>query len=986
MGKQSVRLALLVMGLLPIAPAQEIGGAVSPHIPAAQSVRASRSPAGYSLSASTAPLYKLEKLRAEESRVSPRIGPRQTGVRREIPRNALPTGSGQMVPGGRRVWRIALHSPGAAGIRVHFTGFSLPPSASVWIYPAAPGERANARIAGPYTGAGPQPDGQFWSALVRSDTVLVEYDGPAGAEITDPPFRMDAIAHFWKLPTAITVTNGAASCELDVSCYSSYASAATASVTYDFIGSDGGVYDCSGAMINDKNSDFTPYLLTAHHCVGTSAEAASVEAYFFYQTSTCNGTPPDINTVPVVMGASYLAGAGIEQGDYALLRLDHDAPDGVTFLGWNANDPAFGSSLASIQHPEGSWTRIAFGTRVADANFFVGNDEGPASLYYQVEWSQGITEPGSSGSPLLNAANQIVGTLTAGPVPPLSTSICFVNPFVSSYGRLSAAYPALAPFLNNEPVPSILVNPSSLSFNVVNGSASGPASQTVQVTTGSAAAVSFVAEPADTWVSVAPASGTVSAASPASLSVTVQASALPVGLYSSSIRISANGIVPITVPLTANVTSTGAVSLSLESMPGSIVENPGAKNCPWLEHLVLRENSGIAARLTYFAAGALDLSTRLAEFFGSTQIHGGEALQADICWTNVAAPGQFNVEVRGSDPSGHLSSATAVASFATASSSEIALEAAPGAVFLDRGTLTANEAVTLSAPSAQWTASLVFEQPPSGWVTAAPLAGAGTEAITLAAHLDGLAPGLYRASLILQAQNATPQYQVIPIILNIGGPAVNGATFLPGVAPGGILSFFGSGMANGTQLASAVPLPTNMQGTRATVNGVAAPLFYVSPNQINLQVPFGTAPGNATLLIASGTGRTFTQSFYVDPVAPALFLAPGSHIVPAASVAAGGYATLFLTGQGPVSPAVADGNAPPPPSQAPPSQLPKPLGPISVYLDGQPVQINFGGVPYYLVGVTQVNFQIPAGTPSGDHTVVVWVGNTPSNAAYVTVK
>lgn len=974
------------MGLLPIAPAQEIGGSVSPRIAAAQSVRQARSPAGYSLSANTAPLYKLDNLPAEKSPLRPRVGPRQMGIRREIPRNTLPTGSEQTGPGGRRVWRIALHSPEAAGIRVHFAGFFLPPSASVWIYPAASGERANARIAGPYTSTGLQPDGQFWSALIRSDTVLIEYDGPAGAEIADPPFRIDAIAHFWKLPAAVTVTNGAASCELDVSCYSSYASAATASVTYDFIGSDGGVYDCSGAMINDKNSDFTPYLLTAHHCIGSSADAASVEAYFFYQTSTCNGPPPDINTVPVVMGASYLAGADIEHGDYALLRLDHDAPGGVTFLGWNANDPSFGSSLASIQHPEGSWTRIAFGIRIADANFFVDNDEGPASLYYQIEWRQGITEPGSSGSPLLNSSNQIVGTLTAGPAPPLSTSICFVNPFVSAYGRLSAAYPALAPFLNNEPLPSIFVNPSSLSFNVVNGSASGPASQTVRVTTGSVATVSFVAEPADPWVSVAPASGTVSAAAPASLSVTVQPSALPAGQYSSSIRISANGIVPITIPLTANVTSNGTASLSLESIPGSIVENPGTKNCPWLQHLVLRENSGIAASLTYFAAGTLDLSSRLAEFFGSTQIHGGEALQADICWTNVTAPSQFNVEVRGADQSGHLSSATAVASFASAPPSNITLGAAPGAVFLDSGTITANEVVTLSAPSTQWTASLLFEQPPSGWVTAAPLAGAGTGAITLTAHMDGLAPGLYRASLILQAQDAAPQYRVIPVSLSVGGSAVSGATFLPGVAPGGILSFFGSGMASGTQLASAVPLPTTMQGTRATVNGVAAPLFYVSPNQINLQVPFGTAPGNATLLIASGTGRTFTQSFYVDPVAPAIFLAPGSHIVPPASVAAGRYATLFLTGQGPISPAVADGNAPPPPSQVPPSQLPKPLGPVTVYLDGQPVEINFGGIPYYLVGVTQVNFQVPTGTPPGDHAVVVFVGNTPSHAAYVTVK
>src|SRR5450432_2902771 len=68
---------------------------------------------------------------------------------------------------------------------------------------------------------------------------------------------------------------------------------------------------------------------------------------------------------------------------------------------------------------------------------------------------------------------------------------------------------------------------------------------------------------------------------------------------------------------------------------------------------------------------------------------------------------------------------------------------------------------------------------------------------------------------------------------------VNGASFVQGsIAPGSIISVFGSGLTRNTVTASSLPLPTALDGTSITVSGQAIPLFFVSPNQINAQLPF----------------------------------------------------------------------------------------------------------------------------------------------------
>jgi uncharacterized protein (TIGR03437 family) len=205
---------------------------------------------------------------------------------------------------------------------------------------------------------------------------------------------------------------------------------------------------------------------------------------------------------------------------------------------------------------------------------------------------------------------------------------------------------------------------------------------------------------------------------------------------------------------------------------------------------------------------------------------------------------------------------------------------------------------------------------------------------------------------------------------------LNGASFKAAFAQGMVLSVFGSNFAAATQTASSLPLPPSMQGVSATVNGVIAPLYYVSPSQINLQVPYGTANGAATLSVSTANGAA-TFPVQVQANAPGIFA-----LVPAAGKP-GDTLLTFITGEGAVSPSIATGATPSP--TTPYTQLPAPTASVAVTVGGVNAPIAFAGIPSGLAGVTQINFVIPSGVAPGPQPVIVTIGGISSPATLLTV-
>lgn len=120
---------------------------------------------------------------------------------------------------------------------------------------------------------------------------------------------------------------------------------------------------------------------------------------------------------------------------------------------------------------------------------------------------------------------------------------------------------------------------------------------------------------------------------------------------------------------------------------------------------------------------------------------------------------------------------------------------------------------------------------------------------------------------------------------------VSAASFTAGtLAPDSLATAFGENLANTTASATQLPLPTTLGGTRVLVrdgagNEINAPLFFVSPTQINYQVPVGAAPGKGAVIVISGDNRTALGEVQFANVAPGLFTANANGQGPAAAVA-----------------------------------------------------------------------------------------------------
>ena len=270
----------------------------------------------------------------------------------------------------------------------------------------------------------------------------------------------------------------------------------------------------------------------------------------------------------------------------------------------------------------------------------------------------------------------------------------------------------------------------------------------------------------------------------------------------------------------------------------------------------------------------------------------------------------------------------------------------------------------------------------------APLVGlAGSARATLAITGSQLHAG---SSTVTAAYNGASS--TVNLIQSTSGsavpatPAVLGLTdaaqFQSIISPGGIMTIFGSQMSiSPPQSAGTVPLPISMAGVSVLVNGVPAPLYYVSDSVINVQIPYETAFGGATLAV-NNNGKVVTQGFTVKQTGPGIFTDTKAFLVPTNSATRGQEIALYMTGAGQVSPAVYTGSGP---TSTLLAGLPQPVQKTTVLVNNIPAVLDFVGIPNGLVGVVQINFEIPASTPIGLQTVVVQVGNGQSGTALLNI-
>jgi uncharacterized protein (TIGR03437 family) len=225
-----------------------------------------------------------------------------------------------------------------------------------------------------------------------------------------------------------------------------------------------------------------------------------------------------------------------------------------------------------------------------------------------------------------------------------------------------------------------------------------------------------------------------------------------------------------------------------------------------------------------------------------------------------------------------------------------------------------------------------------------------------------------------------------PII--VSQSVVDGASFRHQISPGGLISVFGANFGYQPLPSLDVPLPPSIGGTSLIINGKPAPLIFVSPGQLNAQLPW-EAPSSIDLKVNFGGLESDTIAVPVSASTPAIFLWGDGRAVAqnqdytlntaANRAPRGSVIMVYATGLGPVSPRLDDGAA------APLSPLTQTSGITSAWVGGVSAKVWFSGMTSGFVGLWQVNVEIPLGSPAGDVPVKISVDGSDSNEGMISV-
>ena len=366
---------------------------------------------------------------AQEDAVTDQIKevPWRFGVENEV--NFSPVNSGYWtIEGDEQVWRLEISCADATSVSVRFAEFGLEKGAYMFVW----SKNSHAFI-GKFDHRSQKDWGGLATGVVEGSDVIVELHQPLSMGTT-APILIDQIVYGYRHlllhpDSQAAVERGpfgsSGGCNINVNCPEG-ATWSTEKRSVALI-VQGGNAMCTGALINNTLNDGTPYFLTANHCVGNPGAWLY---YFNHESATCVGSTGPVNQS--VSGGTLLVSDGAS--DYALLELSETPPASfnVQYAGWDAtgNIPL---NATGIHHPSGDVKKICF---EEDSPYFAF--VGGAAVWMIDQWELGVTEPGSSGSPLFDNNHRIIGQLYGGAAACAGDVIN--NGQLDYYGRLDESY------------------------------------------------------------------------------------------------------------------------------------------------------------------------------------------------------------------------------------------------------------------------------------------------------------------------------------------------------------------------------------------------------------------------------------------------------------------------------------------------------------------------------------------------------------------
>lgn len=300
------------------------------------------------------------------------------------------------------IYRYAIYSPKAYSIHIVFDKFHVPDGAKLFVY-----DERHKQILGAFTSNNNKESGVFAIAPLFSDKIIIEYFEPYYPDFQGE-VKLGQIYHGFIDISENVESYGDGECEVDVNCSEGeiwqQEKDAVCRIVF-------GNYLCSGALINNTRFDGKPYFLTANHCISTEEVAKTCVFYFNYENDVCGKN--SIGTIQTLSGAKLRASSA--NSDFTLLEM-LERPNlnyHPYYAGWDRN-VSHGNGGVGIHHPLGLPKKISTYTISPKTTSCRGNNFYLIDKWERTYHGWGVTEGGSSGSPLFNNKHRIIGQLYGG--------------------------------------------------------------------------------------------------------------------------------------------------------------------------------------------------------------------------------------------------------------------------------------------------------------------------------------------------------------------------------------------------------------------------------------------------------------------------------------------------------------------------------------------------------------------------------------------
>lgn len=415
----------------------------------------------------------MDAVAAEDLLNDPKGGKYRIAIGHDVSITPATHGTWREVANERLLWEYTVETPDAQHLNFGFKPYRLPEGAVLMILAGD----LSAKI-GPYSARENAASGEFWTPILRAKSARLQLEVPRAMR-DQVELGLSRISQGYRGFGAVAAHCKAGACNMDVACLGDtdpWNQPRRSVGAFTVNGSD----TCTGSLVNNTLGDRRMLFLTASHCSVTNANAAGVVVYWNYESPQCR-TPGSAASGQVIprptstqSGATFLArtqspfgggtGPGNTRSDVAMLELN-GAPNPAFNLYWAGWDRTFTPAVcsqppspsstaglcASIHHPGVDEKRITF----VQQNLVVGNIAAGQGVHWTAFWDPtppilpnipgnpqptalppGVTEPGSSGSPLYNSNQQLVGVLSGGPSACGATGASLSD----QYGQLAHAW------------------------------------------------------------------------------------------------------------------------------------------------------------------------------------------------------------------------------------------------------------------------------------------------------------------------------------------------------------------------------------------------------------------------------------------------------------------------------------------------------------------------------------------------------------------